>query len=324
MMKRCVHRMFSASSEKENRRDIMAVDSTDLQDLLKNVDLKSILGSSTMADTTGGLGIGGGVLGAVLVGALLPRLLGDQNGLNSGAAATLANQTAEKAAIDSAVASALASANQQNNNSMLLLKDIQDSTAEVISNSNSNAQTALVQQLQGQISNMQGQASILAGVESAKGVVVNEVHESGAESLAAIGNSSAGILSNLNVLNTNVLQGFSSTNTNITNDGDKTRAAIAALGASIPNARELDLQRQLAVALDNERHERLSSVVRSGNVDVTTNVNQATSQSQTQAQIQGITTTLATLVPYIQNIGQSVVNLGTMVASPTAATNVRA
>jgi hypothetical protein len=288
-----------------------------------NIDLNSLLKGVNMGNLLGGTGSeSGGLGGGLLLGLLLGRtnLLGGGNGEVAGAAAI----TAERAAIDAAVASALASANQSNNNSMLLLKDIQDSSQEVISTVTNGNQNALVQQLQGQISNLQGQASILAGVEAAKGVVVNEVHESGSDVLASMNSLSTGILSNMNTLNTNVLQGFATTGTAITNDGDKTRAAIAALAASIPNARELDLQRQLAVALDDHRHTATRGLIDSGNTTVTTNVNQAQSQAQTQAQIQGINTTLATIVPYLQNIGQSVVNLGNMTASPTTATNVRA
>ena len=79
-------------------RTNMAVDMTDIQSLLKNVDLKSILGSNGMTDSTSGTGKGGGVLGAVLVGALLPRLLGDNNGL--GTAATAAALTPQLTAAD--------------------------------------------------------------------------------------------------------------------------------------------------------------------------------------------------------------------------------
>ena len=299
------------------RRITMAI-----TDSTGNVDLNSLIKGAEMGNLLGGTGSGGESLGGgLLLGLLLGRtnLLGGGAGEVAGAAAMN-----ERAAIDAAVASALASANQNNNNSMILLKDIQDSSQEVVSTITNGNQNLLVQQLQGQISNLQGQASILAGVEAAKGVVVNEVHESGSDVLASMNSLSTGILSNMNTLNTNVLQGFATTGVALTNDGDKTRAAIAALAASIPNARELDLQRQLAVALDDHRHTATRGVIDSGNTTVTTNVNQAQSQAQTQAQIQGINTTLATLVPYLQNIGQSVVNLGNMTASPTTATNVRA
>lgn len=295
----------------------MAVDTTDIQNLLKNVDLKSILGDTGMADTTGGLGIGGGVLGAVLVGALLPRLLGDQNGLNGAAAATVANQTAEKAAIDSAVAAALASANQQNTNSMILLKDIQDSTAEVIANSNSNAQTNLVQQLQGQISNLQGQASILAGVEASKGAVINEVHESSNDVMAGLNSLASGVASGFNSLNTNVLTGNYATQTAITNDGDKTRALIQSISTA-------DLNRQIIVAQNEATELRHEGRIRDNGVTVTNNINQnatATANAVAQQQIVGL---LGQVAQAIQHNTQSTVNLGTMIGSGQTATNVKA
>lgn len=248
-----------------------------------NVDLNSLLKGVNMGNLLGGAGSGseGGLGGGLLLGLLLGRtnLLGGGAGEVVGAAAM-----SERAAIDAAVASALASANQNNNNSMLLLKDIQDSSQEVISTVTNGNQNMLVQQLQGQISNLQGQASILAGVEASKGTVINEVHEGTTDTLASMNALSSGILSNLNTLNTNVLQGFATTGTAITNDGDKTRAAISALAASIPNARELDLQRQLAVALDDHRHTATRGIVESGNTTVTTNVAQSASQSQLQQQ----------------------------------------
>ena len=294
----------------------MAVETTDIQSLLKNVDLKSILGDTGMAETTGGLGIGGGVLGAVLVGALLPRLLGDQNGLNAGAAAATMNQTAEKAAIDAAVASALASANQANNNSMLLLKDIQDTGQDLTSTITTGFQTNLVNQLQGQISNMQGQASILAGVESAKGSITNEVHESSVDTMAGLNSLAAGVASGFSALNTNVLQGTYATTQAINNDGDKTRALIQSISTA-------DLNRQIIVAQNEATELRHEGRIRDSGVTVTNNINQnaiATANATAQQQIVGL---LGQVTQAIQHNTQSTVNLGTMIGSGQTATNVR-
>lgn len=103
-------------------------------------------------------------------------------------------------------------------------------------------------------------------------------------------------VSNLGVLNssqhaaitTTVLENRYELEKAITNDGDKTRTAISQLAMSIPNARELDLQRQLTVALDNERHRDILARVESGNVSVTTNVNQNQFQMQQQQQLQTV------------------------------------
>ena len=125
--------------------------------------LKSI-GESNMGNLLGGAG-SDGMGGGVLLGLLLGRsgILGGEGNVASGSAA-----------IDAAVAAALASANQANNNSMLLLKDIQDSSQQVINNVTAGTQTVLTTSLQGQIANLQGQASILAGVENAKGTVTKK------------------------------------------------------------------------------------------------------------------------------------------------------
>lgn len=278
-----------------------------IQSLIKS------LGDSGMGNLLGGNNGADGMGGGVLLGLLLGRsgILGG-NGLD-GAAGGIAS---ERAAIDAAVASALASANQNNNNSMLLLKDIQDSSQEVISTVSSGNQTLLTTNLQGQIANLQGQASILAGIEASKSTVVNEVHETSVDVMAGLNALASGVASGFSALNTNVLQGTYATAQSISNDGDKTRSLIQSIDSA-------NLNRQLGVAEARLLHNDTAALVRSGNVDVTTTVNQNQVQAQQQAQLQGINTTLATLVPYLQNIGQSVVNLGNMTGSPTTATNVR-
>lgn len=320
--------MISASSEKENRRDIMAVESTDLQDLLKNIDLKSIIGSSTMADTTGGLGIGGGVLGAVLVGALLPRLLGDPNSAAAVAAADHHNLTA--ADVQNIVT------NTQNSQTLGQIDgEIWKAEGQLQAALQAQSNAGQIATLNAEIANLQGQGAITTAIAESKFSTANEVHENGAAVIASGRADTASLAATMNSLAASLAAGHAEINAGVAQakydntmativDGDKTRAAIAALGASIPNARELDLQRQLTVALDDHRHTATRGFIDSGNTTVTTNVNQATAVAQQQQQIQGIQTTLASLVPYIQNIGQSVVNLGSMTASPTTATAVRA
>lgn len=301
----------------------MAVDSTDIQDLLKNIDLKSIIGSSTMADTSGGLGIGGGVLGAVLVGALLPRLLGDQNGT---AAAIAAEKVLNAGDVQNIVTSAQNSQTLGNIEGEIWKAEGQ---LQAALQAQSNAQQ--IATLNAEIANLQGNGIIVKAVTEGAAAIAKQGGEGVATTLAAAGNvinavttGNAATAAGFGVVNTNIAQLGSLTLQAVNNDGDKTRAAISALAASIPNARELDLQRQLTVALDDHRHTATRGIIDSGNVNVTTNVNQAQAQAQQQQQLQTINATLASLVPYVQNIGQSVVNLGTMVASPTAATNVRA
>ena len=277
-----------------------------------NVDLTSLLKGTDMGNLLGGAGGNGEGLGG---GLLLGLLLGRTNLLGGGADAV--GSSAEKAAIDAAVASALASSNQANNNAMLLLKDIQDSSQEVMSTITSGNQTILTTSLQGQIANLQGQASILAGVEASKGTVINEVHEASTDVLAGINVLAAGVASGFNTINTNVLQGTYATTQAVANDGDKTRALIQ----SISNA---DLNRRIIVAQDEATELRQEGRIRDSGVTVTNNINQtAVAQANAVAQ-QQIVGLLGTLASTMQHNTNSIVNLGTMRNSGQAATNVAA
>lgn len=270
----------------------MAVDSTSTG---SSVDLNSLLQSAITGGSMGNI-FGGGDGSGVVLGLLLGRtgLLG--NNLDGNV-----NQNSDRAAIDAAVAAALANANQANNNAMLLLKDIQDSSQEVVSainasenainaTVNSTAQTALVQQLQSQIANLQGQADIKAAIATSTGAVVNELHESTQQ----IGNQLDGIT-------VSMLNGFNNVTREITNDGDKTRALITANMVT-------DLNNQIA-DLRTQRH------VADSGVNVTNNINQNQLQMQQQQQLSSIVGALGSVVGELQRNTQSVVNLGTMSGS---------
>jgi hypothetical protein len=271
-------------------------------------DVKTILksiGESNMGNLLGGAGQDG-MGGGVLLGLLLGRsgILGGENGVAS-----------ERAAIDAAVAAALASSNQANNNSMLLLKDIQDSSQEVISSITGGNQTLLTTSLQGQIANLQGQASILAGVESAKGTIVNEVHESESALGSGISTLAAATAAAFGVVNTNIASQTATTLAAVNADGEKTRALIQSISTA-------DLNRQITVAqneISDLRHDRR---IQDSGVNVTNNINQtavATANATAQQQIVGL---LSTLASSLQHNTNSIVNLGTMRNSGQAATNV--
>lgn len=261
----------------------MAIDSP-----ATGVDLNALLQTAitggTMSDLFGGKSDGSNFV----MGALLGRLLFNQNGDWNN------NNSAERASIDAAVSAALANSNQQNNNAMLLLKDIQDSTAEINQNVNQNAQTILVNQLQNQIANLQGQGDIKTGIANGNANIINELHEAEQTVTSAI-----------------------------YNDGDKTRAAIAALAANIPTSRELDLQRQLAVAQEEERFNRLRGIVDSGNVTVTNNINQNQAQAQQQQQINNLASLVQSLLTE-QRVTQGILNIGSgSVGAMQTAANTR-
>ena len=294
----------------------MAVDSTDITNLLKNVDINSLLGGDKMTTDTG---FGGGTLGAVLIGALLPRLLG--NGLDGvGTASAVAAQHVLTASDVQNIVNGNTNSQTLGNLEGEIWKAEGQLQGQLLAQSN----TQQITTLNAEIANLQGQSGILASIANNAKDITNEVHVTGDVVNGSVQTLAAATAASFGVVNTNIAQNAYATAQVVVSDGEKTRGAIALLAATLPNARELDLQRQLTVALDDHRHTQTRGIIDSGNTNVTTNVNQATAQSQQQQQLQAINTTLASLVPYVQNIGQSVVNLGTMVASPTAATNVRA
>jgi hypothetical protein len=280
---------------------------------LKNVDLKSILGDSTMADT-GSLGIGGGVLGAVLVGALLPRLLGDQNGT----AAAIAAKTLDANDVQNIVTSAQNSQTLGNINGEIWKAEGQVQAA--LAASGNAAQLAT---LQAEIANLQGQGAITKSISDSAamnatqhGLVIQATQTAATDLLAATNADTLATLAGFNTLNTNVLQGTYATTQAVNNDGDKTRALIQAISTA-------DLNRQIVVAQNEATELRHSGRVQESGVTVTNNINQtavAQANAVAQQQIVGLLGQVATA---IQHNTQSTVNLGTMIGSGQTATNVR-
>ena len=275
----------------------MAVDMTDIQSLLKNVDLKSILGDTGMAETTGGLGIGGGVLGAVLVGALLPRLLGDPNA----AAAVAATKTLDAADVQAIVTGA------QNSQTLGNVEgEIWKAEGQVQAALQAATNAAQISTLNAEIANLQGQGLITKSISDAAamnatqhGLVIQATQDAATNLLAATNN------------------GFYATAQVVNNDGEKTRALIQGIATA-------DLNRQIVVAQNEATELRHDGRVRDSGVNVTNNINQtavAQANASAQAQIVGLLGQVATA---IQHNTQSTVNLGTMIGSGQTATNVRA
>jgi hypothetical protein len=257
------------------------IDSNTLLKLLGGSDMSNIFGQN---DGSG-----------FVMGALLGRLLFNPNGNNGWDGGSNQGNTA---ATQAAISAALADANQANNNAMLLLKDIQDTGQDItsaISRSNMDvtnaingaSQTNLIQQLQNQIANLQGQADIKTGVVAATGQVVNEIHEGNRD-----------VTASLNALNTNMLVGFNNVTREITTDGDKTRALIT---------------QNMITELNNELADlRTRAAVTDNGITVTNNISQQQAQAQQQLQIGNLANVLSGLVGEIQRTNQSVVNLGYM------------
>lgn len=154
--------------------------------------------------------------------------------------------------------------------------------------------TAIQNQVsQTQIAQMQGQANIINAIDSHANdlstqiaAYANTTNTQFAATNAAIAAAAAaaalaakdGVIDGLR--NTQVIT------STIVADGNVTRAAIADLKDSLPNSRELDLQRQVGVLQGEVFKAQTLDGVRSGNVEVITNVNQNNLQQQQQQQFQ--------------------------------------
>lgn len=319
----------------------MAVDvntgpsNVDLNSLIKGVDMGNLLGNTN----NGSDGLGGGVLLGLLLGR--SGILGG----TEGAAAAIAAKTLDSSDVQGIVQGALNSQSLGNVEGEIWKAEGQlqaalqaQSSVQQIATLNSEianlqAQGVLVKAVtEGAALNAEQHGAVIAATQSVGSNIVNVVNAGNATLASAINTGTASLLSTTNALasqaatNANAaalatLQAKYDTLVAIDSDGDQTRAAIAALGLSIPNARELDLQRQLAVALDDHRHTATRGVIDSGNVNVTTNV--AQSQAQLQAQQQAFTTNglLGQLIA-AQHATNSAVTIGNGNRPTQTATNV--
>lgn len=112
-----------------------------------------------------------------------------------------------------------------------------------------------------------------------------------------------------------LMQMINTTNTNITNDGEKTRALIT-------SQYEQTLTRQLsdanAAIIELRADERSNSRARATEVNVTQTVNQAQAQQQQQAQFNNLFGLLNDAVQSIRATNQAInIGAGTLTANPT-------
>lgn len=252
----------------------MAVETTP-----SNIDLNSLLKGVNMGNLLGGTGSGSESLGG---GLLLGLLLGRTNLLGGGTDAAAVAAAADR--LTAADVQNIVSANTNSQTLGSIDGEIWKAEGQLQAALAAQSNTAQITTLNAEIANLQGQGAILASISNVNKDVINEVHETGDVVNSSVNTLSAATAAGFGVVNTNIAQSTYATSLAIANDGEKTRASIAALAASIPNARELDLQRQLTVALDDHRHTATRGIVESGNVNVTTNVAQAQSQAQLQQQ----------------------------------------
>jgi hypothetical protein len=297
----------------------MAVGDTGIAGLLQNPDviqlmnkiLPNTLGDNSMTDS--GLGFGGGALAGILLGKVLNPL---------GAEAVAAN------VLTAADVQNIVSGNTNSQTLGNVEGEIWKAEGQVQAAISAAANASQLATLQAEIANLQGQGLITKSISDSAamnatqhGLVIQATQDAATNLLSAVSTSNLAIASGFNTLNTNVLQGTFATTQAVNNDGDKTRAAIALLAASIPNSRELDLQRQLAVALDDHRHTNTRGVIDSGNVSVVTNVAQSQAQTQQQAQFAALTSVVGQLVA-AQHATNTAITIGNGNRPNQTATNV--
>lgn len=296
----------------------MAVTTTDTGNIFSSgsIDPASLLLGGNVLGNNNDFGGSGFVLGALLGRTLF------NNGLDGDR--RFDGQNADRAAIDAAVAAALARANQDNNNAMLLLKDIQDSSQEVIStvttgNQNivtaidSASQSNLIQSLQNQISTLGAINNSTQVTGNALDNVANQISGvtlSVAQGQADINNNiaEAKFATAIGQAETNakVAESQFALAQTIRDDGDKTRALITQNMITELNNQIADLR--------TARH------VTDSGLTVTNNINQTQQQQQQQQQIWNINNLLQDLLAQ-QKITQGIINVGGTVAgaSQTAA-----
>lgn len=249
----------------------------DLTSLLKGVDMGNIFGTGSGAD-----GTGGGLIGGLILGSLLRNngnLLGGNNGVVDGIGAGGAM---------------LRTPPEQATANMSLMAGIGD-VKQAVAVSAANAETSNATQtgmLSGQISGVA--AALTSTVTMAKDAATQ---------------NAVTLMQQLNGVSTNIMENRYELSKDVFNDGDKTRAAIAALAERLPTRAEIDLECQLGVAQSQILHNRTLDTIREGNVTVTTTVTQNQAQQQQQAQIANLGNLVNSLIAE-QRVTQGVLNIG--------------
>lgn len=263
----------------------MAVDSTSSN----NIDLNSLLRSNAMGNIFGNDNAGGGMIGGLILGSLLRNngnLFGN-NGVDGVGAGAMLRTPPEQATAN-----------------MSLMSGIGD-LKQAVAVSAANAETSNATQT-GMLS---GQ---LSGIAAALTNTVTLAKDAATQNAITL-------MQQLNTTNTNIMENRYELSKDVSNDGDKTRAAIAALAERLPTRAEIDLERQLGVAQSQLLHNRTLDTIREGNVTVTTNVNQAQAQQQQQAQIANLGLLVNSLIAE-QRVTQGVLNIGSGTVSGNSQT----
>jgi hypothetical protein len=187
------------------------------------------------------------------------------------------------------------------------------------------------QVLQAQIAQMQGQANIINSIDSHSNdiesniaVLSANVNTQFAATNASIAASAAASALAAKDAAIDGLRNTQIITATVVADGNITRAAIADLKDQLPNARELQLQREVGVLEVQLSRQLAAENVRSGNVDVVTNVNQTATQTAQQAQLQNLSGLVNGLYGELQRNTQQTIAIGsTLTGNAQNATNNR-
>lgn len=245
-----------------------------------------------MSGGDGGLfggGGGGGLIGGLILGSLL-RNGGNLLGAEGGAAGAALRSAPEQAAANMALMQSIGAVD----------KAVAVSTAAMEA-SQANQTIGLTNQFNSTT------ASLATRVDGVKEAV----------------NANAMVLAQqLNTINTNMLQGFNSTERAIVADGTATRALIT-------SQYELNLQRELATAqneiIELRNENRLTNATNGINVTNTNNINQMQQQTQQQQQYGQLANMIWGLGQSIRSTNEAInVGSGTLTANPANTnTNIR-
>jgi hypothetical protein len=187
------------------------------------------------------------------------------------------------------------------------------------------------QVLQAQIAQMQGQANIINSIDSHSndieqniGVLSANVNSQFAVTNASIAASAAAAALAAKDAAIDALRNTQLITATVVADGNVTRAAIADLKDQLPNARELQLQREVGVLEVQLSRQLAAESVRAGNVDVVTNVNQTATQTAQQVQLQNLSGLVNGLYSELQRNTQQTIAIGsTLTGNAQTATNNR-
>ncbi len=174
--------------------------------------------------------------------------------------------------------------------------------------------------LQAQIASMQGQSNIINALTAQTAQIETSIDGTNA-ALAA------GFAATALAAKDAVIDGLRNTQIITANADGNTKdvlAAIANLKDTLPNSRELELQRQVGVLQGELFNSTTQGAIKASTVEVNQTVNQNNLQNQQQQQMQGIISVLNGLVGELQRNTQQTIAIGsTLTGNAQTATNNR-